>query len=59
MVTVTPEHGGTHGDTLTWRGGGGGGSKCGRENEEGKKRQCLREGLEPATWQMACYALTC
>ena len=24
MVTVTPEHGSTHGDTLTWLGGVGG-----------------------------------
>ena len=27
-------------------------------NKEEKKWQWLREGLEPATWQMACHALT-
>ena len=26
--------------------------------KEGEKRQWLREGLEPVTWQMACHALT-
>ena len=42
MVTVTPEHGGTRGDTLIWQGG----SKCGRENKEGKKKTVTQGGTQ-------------